>query len=220
MLTAPTIVIIAFLYLCLPFAIAGEVAAVPERQEVAHGISAELAQIRADQNRYQHEAAGPPEHPGETVVPEQKQRARHADEGGRRHPVGAGRHAVVEGGHAPAGDVIFGNLRRPRRDADDGVDRKREEYEEIAEDLVWNPELLEDRKRDDEGDEAAGIGAVHPAELPVKSIRARSRRLSSHELILPHSSSATPNSRSILFCCLANTNSMTTNTISEPCAAM
>src|SRR5262249_25119401 len=121
---------------------------------------------------------------------------------------------------APAGDVIFGNLRRPRRDADDGVNREREEHEEIAQDFVWNPDLLEDREQDDKCNEAAGIGAVHPAKLLVKGIRARRRRLSSHDLSPPHSSSATPNSRSILFCCLANTNSMTTNTISEPCAAM
>ena len=86
---------------------AGEVAAVPERQEVGHGVGAELAQIRADQDRHQHEAAGPAEHPSDAVIAEQEQRAGHADEGGRRHPVGAGRHAIVEGRHAPAGDIIF-----------------------------------------------------------------------------------------------------------------
>ena len=125
---------------------AGEVAAVPERQEVGHRIGAELAQIRSDQDRHQHEAAGPAQHPGEAVIAEQEQRSGHADERGRRHPVGAGRHAVVEGRHAPSGDVILGNLRRPRRDPDDGVDREGEEHEEIAEDLVWNPGLLEDAR--------------------------------------------------------------------------
>ena len=199
---------------------AGEVAAVAERHEVGHGVGAELAQIRADQDRDQHEAAGPAEHPGEAVIAEQEQRAGHADEGRRRHPVGAGRHAVVERRHAPAGDVIFRNLRRARGDADDGVDREREEDEQIAEDPVRHPDLLEDREQDDEGEESAGVHAVHPAEIfdevgawrrfAVEVAMARS----------PQSSSATPSSRSILSCCLANMNSMTTNTISEPCAAM
>ena len=135
-----------------------------------HRIGAELAQIRSDQDRHQHEAAGPAEHPGEAVIAEQEQRAGHADEGGRRHPVGAGRHAVVERRHAPAGDVIFGNLRRTRRHADDGVDREREEHEQIAENLVRHADLLEDREQDDEGDEAARIDAVHPAEMFIEVV--------------------------------------------------
>ena len=122
---------------------AREVSAEAERHEVGHGIGAELAQIRTDQDRHQHEAAGPAEHPGEAVVAEQEQRAGHADERGRRHPVGAGRHAVVERRHAPAGDVIFRDLRRSRHDADDGVDRQREEHEQIAKDPVRNADLLE-----------------------------------------------------------------------------
>ena len=73
-----------------------DVAAVTERHEVRDRIGAELAQVRADQDRHQHEAAGPAEHPGEAVIAEQEQRAGHADERGRRHPVGAGRHAVVD----------------------------------------------------------------------------------------------------------------------------
>ena len=144
---------------------AREVAAEPERHEVGNRIGAELAQIRTDQDRHQHEAAGPAEHPGDAVIAEQEQRAGHADERCRRHPVGAGRHAVIEGRHAPAGDVIFGNLRRARRHADDGVNREREEHEQIAEDLVRYADLFEDREQNDEREEAAGVGAVHPSEL-------------------------------------------------------
>ena len=187
--------------------------------EVGHGVGAELAQVRSDQDRHQHEAAGPAEHPGEAVVAEQEQRARHADEGSRRHPVGARRHAVVEGRHAPAGDVVLGHLRRARRHADDGVDRQREEHEQVAEDLVRNADLLEDREQDDEGQEAAGVQAVHAAEV-LDEVPQFGSALGCHGPILPQSSSATPCWRSILSCCLANTNSMTTNTISEPCAAM
>ena len=197
---------------------AGEVAAEPERHEVGHRVGAELAQVRSDQDRHQHEAAGPAEHPGEAVVAEQEQRAGHADEGSRRHPVGARRHAVVEGRHAPAGDIILGHLRRARRHADDGVDGQREEHEQVAEDLVRHADLLENRKQNDEGEEAARVQAVHAAEV-LDEVRP-SGRLGSHGSILPQSSSATPCSRSILSCCLANMNSMTTNTIREPCAAM
>ena len=113
----------------------------------------------------QHEAAGPAEHPGKAVIAEQEERAGHADEGCRRHPVGAGRHAVVERRHAAAGDVIFGDLRGARGDADDGVDREREEHEQVAEDPVRHADLLEDREQDDEGEESAGVHAVHAAEI-------------------------------------------------------
>ena len=163
---------------------AAEVAAVAERHEVGHRIGAELAQIRPDQDRHQHEAAGPAQHPGKPVIAEQEQRAGHADEGRGRHPVGAGRHAVVEGGHAPPGDVVLGDLRRARRDADDGVDRKREEHEQIAEDFVRNAELLEQGEKKDERDEAAGISAVHPAELLIEGVGAGSG-FSSHDESLP-----------------------------------
>ena len=58
-------------------------------------------------------------------------------------------------------------------DADDGVDREREEHEQVAEDLVRNADLLENREEDDECDEAARIGAVHPAELLVEGVGCR-----------------------------------------------
>ena len=159
---------------------AGEVAAVTEREEVGDRVGAELAQIGADQDRDQHEAAGPAEHPGKAVIAEQEQRAGHADEGRRRHPVGAGRHAVVERGNAPSGDIVFGNFGRPRHDADDGIDREREEHEQVAEDLVRYADLLENREQDDEGDEAARVGAVHAAEI-LDEIRCAAGSLSCHD---------------------------------------
>ena len=197
---------------------AREVSAEAERHEVGHGIGAEFAQIRADQDRHQHEAAGPAQHPGEAVIAEQEQRAGHADEGRCRHPIGAGRHPVVERRHAPAGNVVFGNLRRARHHPDDGVNRNRETHEQITQNLVRDPGLLEDREQNDETDEAPGIGAIHLPEVFDEIGRAGC--LSSHDRHLPQSSSATPNSRSILSCCFANMNSWTTNTMSEPCAAM
>src|SRR5262249_2722421 len=108
---------------------------------------------------------------------------------GCRHPVGAGRHAVVECRYASTGNIVFGDLRRARGDADDGVDREGEEHEQIAENLVRNADLLEDGKQKDETDETAGISAIHPAELLIKGVGARSS-LSCHDAILPQSSSA------------------------------
>src|SRR6185295_17637068 len=130
-----------------------------------------------------------------------------------------GRHAVVEGRHDTSGDVVLGDLRRTHRHADDAVDGEREEHEEIAENPIRDAGLLHDRKRDDEGEEAAGVESIEPSETLDESLTFCSR-LGSHGPILPQSSSATPCCRSIRSCCHANTNSMTTNTISEPCAAM
>ena len=138
----------------------GEVAAVAGREEVGNRVGAELPQVRRDEHGDQHVAAGPAEHVAEAVIAERVERAGHADERGRRHPVGAGRHAVVEGRHAASGDVIFGDLHRPRDDADDGVDREREEDEQVADDAVGQADLLEDGEEDDKGEEAAGIDAV------------------------------------------------------------
>ena len=197
---------------------AGEIAAVPERQEVGHGIGAELAQVWPDQDRHQHKSAGPSEHPCQAVIAKQEQGAGHADEGRRRHPVSAGRHAVIESRDTSSGDVILRDLRCPRHHADNGVDGEGEENEQVAEDLVRNANLLENSEQEDESDEAAGISTVHLAQFLMKSevlAEACVAMISS-----PQSSSAKPNSRSILSCCFANMNSMTTNTMSDPCAAM
>ncbi len=160
---------------------AGEVAAEAERHEVRHRVGAELAQVRPNQDRYQHEAAGPAQNPGKAIIPEQEQRTGHADEGCRRHPVGAGRHAVIERRHAPAGDVVFGDLRSTRHHADDGIDRQSEEHEQIAQDPVRHADLLEDREQNDEADESTGVGAVHASEI-FDEIRAGGGGLCSHDL--------------------------------------
>src|SRR5581483_9890842 len=115
------------------------------------------------------------------------------------------------------GDIIFGDLCGTRHDADHGVNCQCEEHEQIADDLVRRAELLENRAEHDEREEAAGIRSVHPAKLFIEVRFGLSCR--SH-LISPQSSSAKPNSRSMLSCCFANTNSMTTKMISDPCAAM
>ena len=82
-------------------------AAEPGSEEVGNRIGAEFPEIGCDEHRHQHIAAGPPEDEGEAVVAERVKRAGHADERGAGHPVRRGRHAVVDGGNASAGDVIL-----------------------------------------------------------------------------------------------------------------
>src|SRR5690606_5006673 len=103
--------------------------------------------------------------------------------------------------------------------ADAGIDRQRQEDEQVADDLVRHPELFEDGEENDEGGEAAGVDAVNLPEIGEEVRRARLLR--SHSAYPPQrSSSATPNSRSIESCVRANQKIRMTNAISEPCAAM
>ncbi len=196
---------------------ARRVAAEAERQEVRHGVAAELAQIGRDQRRHQHVAAGPAEDEGETVIAEQIERAGHADEGGRRHPVRRGRHAVVEGRHLAAGDVVFVDLHGARHDADRSIDADGEGDEEIAENVVGDAGTLQHADENDKGDEAACIDTVDPAEIRGEVALLSSCR---HGSVPPQSSSAMPYLRSTLSWALANQKSWSTNTIREPWAAM
>ncbi len=139
---------------------ARQMAAEARTEEVRNRELTELAQVGRQQDRHQAVAAGPAQHEGKAVIAGQVQRAGHADEAGGRHPVGAGRHAVEQRGHAPAGDVVLADVRRLRHEADAGIQGDGGEQEDVAEDLVRHAHLFEDADQDDEGNEAAGIEAV------------------------------------------------------------
>ena len=124
-----------------------------------------LRRYGRQQDRDEHVAAGPAEHVAEAVVAEHVERARHADERGRAHPVGARGHAVVDRRHAPPCHVVLGDLGGPRDDADHRVDRDREADEHVADRPVRHAHLLEDRHQDDETDEAPGVDPVDLAEV-------------------------------------------------------
>ena len=94
-----------------------------------------------------HVAAGPAHDEREAVEAGQVQRAGHADERGRAHPVGAGRHAVEERRHAPSRDVILRGIDRAAHDADAGVQGDGGEQEPVADPLPRHAHLLGDREQ-------------------------------------------------------------------------
>ena len=135
-------------------------AAVARRQEVGHRVLRKLAQVGRDQQRDQHEAAGPAHDEGQAVEALQIQAAGQADEAGRRDPVGRRRHAVEHGRHAPAGDVVFGDVRGAADHADDRVQRDRGEHEQVADPQARHAFLLEQGEGRQEHREGAGVRQV------------------------------------------------------------
>ncbi len=125
----------------------------------------ELAQKRRDQNGHEHVPARPAEHERETIVPQQEKRAGHADERRTRHPVGAGRHSVIDSWNAASRHVVLTNFRRAGNDSNDGVNGNRQEHEAVADPLVGNAKLLENGEKDDEREKAARIKSVDLAEV-------------------------------------------------------
>ncbi|MNZ78441.1 hypothetical protein D3C78_970120 [compost metagenome] len=101
--------------------------------EVRHGELAELAQVGRQAHRQQHVTAGPTHQVDAAVEADEGDDPRHGDEGGRRHPVGTGGHAVQHRVNPLAGDIVFtggagaseerdGDVQREGR-ADDEVDQ-------------------------------------------------------------------------------------------------
>ena len=92
--------------------------------------------------------------------------ARHRDERRRAHPVGAGGHAVEEGGYLAAGDVVLVELLGEVRDTDDRVQAKAEQNEEDADEAssiggVAKPgpdfEVHDDADDQQQGDEKQSV---------------------------------------------------------------
>ena len=144
---------------------ARQMAAVAGAEEIGDGELAELAQVRREEQRHQAVAAGPAHDEGQAVVTREVERPRHADEGGRAHPVGAGRHAVEQGRDAPAGNVVLADVGGLGHEADAGVEQHRRAEEHVAEHLVLHAHVLEQADQDDEGDEASGVEGVIPRQL-------------------------------------------------------
>ena len=126
------------------------------------------AQVGREEQRHQAVAAGPAHDEREAAVAGQVQRARHADERRRAHPVRARRHAVEQRRHAPTRDVVLGDvLGGPAHDADAGVEADGGEQEDVADPVTRQAHLFEDRKRDHEDEETAGVPGVDLLQLAL-----------------------------------------------------
>ncbi|CFU00474.1 Uncharacterised protein [Bordetella pertussis] len=143
---------------------ARQLAAVARAQVIGNGVLAEFAQIGRQQQRHQHIAARPAHDVGQPAVAGQVQRARHADERRHGHPVGRRRHAVVEGRHAPARDVVFDLVGSPAHDADAGVQADRHQQEHIADPAAGHAHELGQRQQQHQQDEAQRIQRVDTAQ--------------------------------------------------------
>ena len=97
----------------------------PVADEVGHREVAARAQVRSQQQRQQHEAAGPPHQVEAAGIAEQRDHAGHRQERRRRHPVGRGRHAVGDRRHAAAGDVEALRVAHARAVGEPQVERER-----------------------------------------------------------------------------------------------
>ena len=146
-----------------------QVAAVAGAEEIRNGELAELAQVGREKQRHQAVAAGPAHDESQAVEPGVVERAGHADETRRRHPVGARCHAVEDGRHAPPCDVVFGHFRRLRHEADAGIQQDGGEEEDVAEDARLHAEPLEATDQEDEHEETARVEAVVFFKLGVEA---------------------------------------------------
>ena len=148
----------------------GRIAAKARAQEVRHGILAEFPQIWRQQNGHQHVTAGPAQDEGKPTIAKGVKAARHADEACGGHPVGTGRHTVIDGGHAPTGDVVFSNGLGAADDADIGIHTNGQADEKIAENTIRHAHLFKDGDDDDEGRETARIAGINLAERGDKGV--------------------------------------------------
>ncbi len=193
---------------------ARQLAAVTRADEVRHRVAAELAQVRRHQRRDQDVAAGPAHDEGHVRVAGHEDAAGHRDEGRARHPVGRRRHAVEHRRDAAPGDVVGLDRHRARENADERVDRDREQHEQDADPFRAHAERLEERHQREKREEAACVDSVDFRQVVGERL---AFPLHAH-VAPPYSRSSTPNLTSIACCCRLNRNSWTTNTISDPCA--
>ena len=147
-----------------------QVAAVARPKEVRNRELAELAQVGCQQQCHQAVAPGPPHDEGQAVVARQVQGSRQTDERGCRHPVGTGRHAVVNGRHPAAGHVVLGGVRGSAHDADAGIQQYRGQQEDNADPAPRQPELLQHRQHQHEDDKSARVPTVHLVQIATERL--------------------------------------------------
>ena len=146
----------------------GKIAAVTRAEKIGNGELPELAQVRREHERHQAEAAGPADHEGQPLIAVEVERAGHADEGGGAHPVRARRHAVEEGRHAPAGDVVLDHVGGTAHHADAGIERQRGEHENIADHARPHAEALGAGHEQDEQDQTEAIAGVENFQAAIE----------------------------------------------------
>ena len=147
---------------------AHDVAAVARAEEVGDRELAELAQVGREEQRHQAVTTGPAHDKRQPVITGKEQRAGHADEGGRAHPVRAGGHAVEEGWHTASRDVILGHLCGAAHDADAGIQADGRGEEHVADPGLGQAHLFRNGKQNKEQQEAADIPAVGFFQLAVE----------------------------------------------------
>ena len=138
----------------------GQVALIAGTQEVWNGELTELAQVGRQKERHQAVTAGPTQNESQAAVTRKVERAGHADEGRRRHPVSARRHAVVHGRYASACHIVFGCVIGSAHHADTGIEQHRGSQKQVADPGLGQAHLLQDSQHDHESNEASGIPGI------------------------------------------------------------
>ncbi len=134
---------------------ARRIAAVARAQEVRDRVGAELAEVRPQEHGEEQVAPRPAHHVPQSEEPLGRDQAGHGDERGRRHPVRAGGHAVVDGGDTAPGDVVLVGVGRAGEDADEDVDGERQRHVDPADPLVRQAEGQLEDPDEDRGHEEA-----------------------------------------------------------------
>ena len=140
------------------------VAAVASTQEVRNRELAKLAQVRRQEQGHQTVTAGPAQNEGQTTVTGQVKRTGHTDEGRRRHPVRAGGHTVVNGGHASAGHIVFGRVVGATHHTDAAVQEHGGRQEGVTDVLFGHAHLFKDGQHDDESRKAPDVEREYPVQ--------------------------------------------------------
>ena len=114
---------------------AGRLRIVTLTDELRHGELTELTQVRCQQHRQQHVAAGPAHQEDRTTVAKEGYEASHRDERRRGHPVSRCGHTVCDRVNAFTSDVEFAGSTGAGPDRDADVEREGRAYDDIGHSL-------------------------------------------------------------------------------------
>ncbi len=156
-------------------------------EEFGNRVEVHRAQMRRDEQRDEAEAPRPAQQVGQPAGLSrparealQVERAREADEGGRAHPVGRRRHAVVERRDAPARDVVFLRVGGAAIDADGRIDHHREEQEDRPDPLPRHAPLLGPGHEQEKGQHAHRVEGEQAVQPPAPRSAGAARAPVSH----------------------------------------